>query len=92
VRKSDIAQMRRRLRQAREEAGHTTISLAKKIGVVHSTVVRWETDGPSEPRASDLIRIAEACDVSPAWLLVGVVGVLSAIQRSDNVTSSAQQA
>lgn len=75
MRKTTLAAMRRRLTTSRVDAGHTTISLAKKIGTTHSTIVRWER-GDTEPRASDLLRWAESCDVSPSWLLCGSMSIV----------------
>jgi DNA-binding XRE family transcriptional regulator len=70
MRKTALAAMRRRLHTSRIDAGHTTTSLAQKLGTTHSTIVRWER-GDTEPRASDLLRWAESCDVSASWLLCG---------------------
>lgn len=74
--------MRRRLRTSRVDAGHTTISLAKKIGTTHSTIVRWER-GDTEPRASDLLRWAESCDVSASWLLCGSMSIVVTPDRRE---------
>lgn len=42
--------------------------VAALLGVAPSQVLRWE-NGDSEPRASDLIRFAEACNASPRDLV-----------------------
>lgn len=69
--KTEMAALRRRIRRARTVAGLSIPELATKIGVVHTTVMRWEGDGPSQPRAGDLVDIARACGCSAAWLLTG---------------------
>lgn len=73
MRQSDLRALRRRLCESRLAAGHTTVSMAKKMRLTHSTVVRWER-GNTEPRASDLLRWAESCGVSASWLLAGPGG------------------
>lgn len=80
MRKTVLAAMRRRLRTSRIDAGHTTISLAKRLGATHSTIVRWER-GDTEPRASDLLRWAESCDVSASWLLCGSMSIATTDRR-----------
>lgn len=83
MRKTLLSAMRRRLHTSRIDAGHTTISLAKKIGTTHSTIVRWER-GDTEPRASDLLRWAESCDVSASWLLCGSMSIVVTPERRDS--------
>ena len=81
MRKTTLAAMRRRLHTSRVDAGHTTISLAKRLGTTHSTIVRWER-GDTEPRASDLLRWAESCDVSAGWLLCGSMSIVTTDRRN----------
>lgn len=83
MRKTVLAAMRRRLRTSRTDAGHTTISLAKRLGTTHSTIVRWE-QGDTEPRASDLLRWAESCDVSASWLLCGTMSIVVTPERRES--------
>ena len=49
--------LRKRIRQAREECGHTQAELAKVLAVSEQTVCRWET-GTVTPRLQQLLRIS----------------------------------
>ena len=50
------------VRELREAAGLTQLELAVRVGVTPSTVYNWES-GRSEPRVSQLRRVAEAFGV-----------------------------
>lgn len=69
--KRDLAAIRNRIRRARLTAGLSIPTLAAKIGCVHSTLMRWEGDGPAQPRVGDLLDIARVTGVSATWLLTG---------------------
>ncbi|CAN5298218.1 hypothetical protein BH23CHL1_BH23CHL1_19120 [soil metagenome] len=45
------------------------LSAASTLPVV--TISRIENDHPSEPRPSTIKKLAQALDVSPAWLMFG---------------------
>ena len=58
-----------RIKELREGAGLSQAALAKKLGGIHSnTVKNWE-QGKSEPRSSDLLRLAEVFDVSVEYVM-----------------------
>lgn len=50
--------LRKRIRLAREECGHTQAELAKALAVSEQTVCRWET-GNVTPRLQQLQRISD---------------------------------
>lgn len=66
----EIATFGDRLTAAREAAGMTQESLAKRIGVKKSTLRNWEDD-LSEPRANRLSMLAGLLNVSMMWLING---------------------
>jgi transcriptional regulator with XRE-family HTH domain len=59
-----------RIRQAREAAGRSRLSVAVELGVDPNTLQRWERAWTSPP-AARITAIAAALDVDPTWLLVG---------------------
>lgn len=59
-----------RLAAAREAAGMTQETLAKRLGVKHKTVQAWEDD-VSEPRANRLNMLAGVLNISIVWLITG---------------------
>ena len=59
-----------RLAAAREAAGMTQASLAKRLGVKPTTIRNWEND-VSEPRATRLSMMAGLLNVSVMWLING---------------------
>lgn len=48
-----------RIKQAREESGHSKMSLAREIDQNRSTIHRWET-GESKPRLENIAELAKA--------------------------------
>jgi transcriptional regulator with XRE-family HTH domain len=60
---SDVALIRRRLVQRRKAMGYTQESIAEKVQVDRSTIVRWER-GETDPLPGLRIRIANALDLS----------------------------
>ena len=59
-----------RITKAREKADKTKHALAIAVGCYPATLASWET-GRVEPRATDVVAIAEACGVDAGWLLTG---------------------
>lgn len=59
-----------RLAGAREQAGMTQETLAKRLGVRVTTVRKWEDDH-AEPRANRLSMLAGLLNVSIMWLING---------------------
>lgn len=66
----EIATFGDRLTAAREAAGMSQDSLAKRLGVKKSTLRKWEDD-MSEPRANRLSTLAGLLNVSIMWLING---------------------
>ena len=66
----EIATFGDRMTAAREAAGMTQESLAKRLGVKKSTLRNWEND-IAEPRANRLSMLAGLLNVSMMWLING---------------------
>jgi transcriptional regulator with XRE-family HTH domain len=60
---------RARVRRLGERSLRT---VARRLGIDHSTVSRWET-GDTELRVADLFAYAEACGVKPEELVTGIL-------------------
>ena len=59
-----------RLKEAREACGLSQLEVAKALGLVSSTVFRWEkTD--RLPKEADLKALTKIYQVSPKWILTG---------------------
>lgn len=67
---AEIATFGDRMTAAREAAGMTQDSLAKRLGVKKSTLRNWEND-LAEPRANRLSMLAGMLNVSMMWLING---------------------
>ena len=67
---AEIATFGDRMTAAREAAGMTQESLAKRLGVKKSTLRNWEND-VAEPRANRLSMLAGMLNVSMMWLING---------------------
>ncbi|GHJ06568.1 hypothetical protein TPA0907_09350 [Micromonospora humidisoli] len=82
-----MALRRHRLAQRRKTVGHTQESLAEKLGVDRTTVVRWER-AESEPQPWIRPRFADALGVSPDELsgLLADVGA-ARTQRGDRLSA-----
>ncbi|MEU1603379.1 helix-turn-helix transcriptional regulator [Micromonospora matsumotoense] len=82
-----MALRRHRLAQRRKAVGHTQESLAEKLGVDRTTVVRWER-AESEPQPWIRPRFADALGVSPDELsgLLADVGA-ARTQRGDRMSA-----
>lgn len=59
-----------RIKEARLAASVGREKLAAKVDVTASTILRWEV-GESEPRISDVMRLADALGVTGHWLAFG---------------------
>ncbi|MHA6326769.1 helix-turn-helix domain-containing protein [Roseivivax sp. CAU 1753] len=71
-----------RVSAAREAAGMTADSLARRLGVKLKTLQNWEND-LSEPRANKLSMMSGLLNVSMIWLLTGE-GEGVSVQESDS--------
>jgi transcriptional regulator with XRE-family HTH domain len=86
----DVATFGDRVAAAREHAGLTQKSLAKRLGVQTSTLRKWEDD-MSEPRANRLSMLAGILGVSMMWLINGQGEGLDAPDDADSpATDSAE--
>lgn len=66
---SDQSGLAGRLKKLADEAGGTT-ALARICGMPQRTMANY-TDGKTEPRASDVVKIAKQTRVRLDWLLIG---------------------
>ncbi|GHU91918.1 hypothetical protein FACS1894202_14100 [Clostridia bacterium] len=57
-----------RIKQARNEKGLTLQEVAEKVGVIRSTVQRYEAGKINDPSIPVLESLARALDVNAAWL------------------------
>ena len=67
---ADVATFGDRVAAAREAAGMTQATLARRLGVQPGTLRNWEND-MSEPRANRLSILAGLLNVSMMWLING---------------------
>lgn len=67
---AEVATFGDRLAAAREAAGMTQETLAKRMGIKLTTLRRWEDDF-AEPRANKLSMISGLLGVSMPWLITG---------------------
>lgn len=59
-----------RIRIARDKRDLDQVELAGMIGVSDQTIRRWE-HGEREPKATQVVALADALSVRPGWLLDG---------------------
>ena len=59
-----------RLKISRESCGLSQVEVAKALGMVSSTLLRWEK-GDRLPKESDLKALAVIYQVTPEWILTG---------------------
>ena len=71
-----------RVAAAREQAGLTQKSLAKRLGIRVGTLRAWEEDR-NEPRANRLSMLAGVLNVSMMWLIKGEGDGLSEPELAD---------
>lgn len=57
-----------RIKQLRDDIGLSQMELSKKIDISQSAIARYEL-GKTEPKASDIVKLAEFFDVSADYLL-----------------------
>ena len=61
--------MGQKIKNLREQKGMTLEDLGNKVGVGKSTVRKWETGIIANMRRDKIAKIAEALNVSPAYLM-----------------------
>lgn len=65
---SDIGQ---RMKQRRKLAGMSQTDLGKIVGVSKVAVSQWE-NGDTQPNGENLLKMAQALDCPPEWILSGI--------------------
>ena len=65
--------IRTRIKQAREAVGINKSELARKVGVLPSSSIQWETKGKggTTPSVDNLARVAVALNARFEWLATG---------------------
>lgn len=61
-----------RIRYLRELQGYKQAELAMKAGITQAAISNLETDSSRKPSAPTLLRLAEALECDPQWLLDGI--------------------
>lgn len=64
-----VENMGQRIKRRRAELELTLDELAKKVGVGASTVRKWETGYIKDMRSDKIQKVADALDVTPAFLM-----------------------
>ena len=62
-----------RIKSRRTELNYTQRDLAKRAGVSHVAISKWESDD-NEPAGRNLFQLSKALRCSPTWLLYGDEG------------------
>lgn len=57
-----------KLKELREEAGKSQMTVAKETGISQSSIARWEL-GASEPRATDIRILCSYYNITPNEML-----------------------
>jgi transcriptional regulator with XRE-family HTH domain len=61
----------KRMKEARENAGITRLSLAKSVGVSPPTVTDWESGEIKKIDGENLLKAAATLNVSAEWIMFG---------------------
>lgn len=86
VNNGKITELRFRLREALDYKNMKPVNLCEKIGINKSSISRY-LSGEMEPKADWLVLIAQALDVSEAWLAGYDVPRTVSEQKKDDVPS-----
>lgn len=70
-----------RIKQLREEKGMTLEDLGNKVGVGKSTVRKWETGMIANMRRDKIIKVADALNTSPEFLMGWEDGTSVLVER-----------
>lgn len=57
------------LKERRKKLNYTLLDIANKVGVSEATVQRWESGNIKNLRHSRIIKLAEALEVTPSYLM-----------------------
>lgn len=87
MKEQNMAELKDRLQQALDRKGWKAVDLVEKTGVPKGAI-SYYLSGRSKPKADRLYTIAQALDVSEAWLL----GYDVAINRTDDQKKNDQLA
>lgn len=68
-RRDDTSTLAGRLRKRRREFGWTQVQLAEEVGTSQAVIQKIENGKSLRPR--NIVAIAEALEVEPAWLMFG---------------------
>lgn len=71
IRGCGVLRLQERIRRARRKAGYSQAELAEMLKVKRSAVSNWESVTDVQPSMTNLIAIAEVCEVSLEWLGTG---------------------
>lgn len=80
-----------RIRDARKALGMTQAELAEKIGVKYSAIHKYETGLVVNLKRETISALANALDVSPAWLMCMDDTEKVAIQENNFLSSDEQK-
>ena len=58
-----------RLKSRRKELGLTLLQVAKRVGISEATVQRWENGAIKSLRYENVVKLADALDTTPAYLM-----------------------
>ncbi len=61
-----------RIKQARQEKGLTQTALSKQLGCSKAVVSQWESGHVKDIRLERFFELADALDVIPRWLAIGI--------------------
>ena len=66
------AEIRTRLREARQAAKLSQLEVARELGLSHQTLSKWERSGPSMPGALELAQLCALYGTSADFILYGI--------------------
>ena len=64
-----VIEPKERIKELRAKLNLSQEQLSKKCGIAFSSISRWESGVTPTIKISSIMRISDACDVNPLWLL-----------------------